>query len=121
MRGSCVSKRYRCDTVRIVNLDGELFEDCACRNALAVAPRGSKRSQCGAVRILNFAGEPSRCFRRSGIGAWSVLRILFGIDDPLVGFDGWQRWRVERPENSVWKRRPFRCLGRVAALVRGAS
>ena len=45
------------------------------------------------------------------------MRIGFGIDDPLVGFDGWQRWRVERPENSVWKRQPFRCLGRVAALV----
>ena len=28
--------------------------------------------------------RPSRCFRWLSAGAWSVLGILFGIDDPLV-------------------------------------
>ena len=34
-------------------------------------------------------------------GAWSVLRILFAIDDPPVVFGRSRRWRVERPHNSV--------------------
>ena len=36
-----------------------------------------------------------------GAGAWSFLRILFGIADPLVMLGGWRRWRVERPQNSL--------------------
>ena len=35
-----------------------------------------------------------------GAGAWSILIILFGIDDPLVSLGGWRRWHVERPQNS---------------------
>ena len=32
-------------------------------------------------------------------GAWSVLRILFGIDGPLAALVGWEHWRKEPPEN----------------------
>ena len=71
----------------------------------------SDRSRCGAVRIACVAGEPSAGFvrveslplwRRANFerelrtlslflagaraGAWSVLRILFAINDPLVVF-----------------------------------
>ena len=37
---------------------------------------------------------------RGGADAWSVLRILFGIDDFLAVLGG-RRWRVERPHTSV--------------------
>ena len=93
-------------------------------------------------------GRPSRCFWRAAAlaGTWSVLRILFVIDEPLVDFGGrrrwrvwsllrilfgigdplsvlggWRRWRVERLANSVRNRRPSRGFGQVAALARGAS
>ena len=47
-----------------------------------------------------------------GAGAWSVLRILVGIDDPLVVLGGCQRWRVEHLENSARSRRPAVLGGR---------
>ena len=106
----------------------------------------SNRSRCGAVRIACAAGEPSAGFvrveslplwRRANFerelrtlslflagartGAWSVLRILFAIDDPLVVFGPSRRWRVERPHNSVRDRRPSRGFRPLAALARGAS
>ena len=56
-----------------------------------------------------------------GAGAWSVLRILFVIDDPGVVLGGRRRWRVERLQNSVRNRRPFPGFERTAALARGAS
>ena len=36
-------------------------------------------------------------------------KILFRIDNTLAVSGAWQRWRVERPENSLWNRRssPF--------------
>ena len=37
--------------------------------------------------------------------AWSVPRILFAIDDPLVVCGARRRWRLERPRNSVRDRR----------------
>ena len=40
-----------------------------------------------------------------GAGAWSVLRILFAIDNPLVVFSRLRCWRAERPQNSVRDRR----------------
>ena len=101
-------------------------------NSLRVS-RASNRSRCGAVRVLNVNCEPSRCFWRApalargassqfcsrsttlswfsaprGAGAWSVLTILFAIDDPLVVFGPSRRWRLERPHNSVCDRRPSR-------------
>ena len=106
----------------------------------------SNRSRCGAVRILNVNCEPSRCFWRApalargascefcsrsttlswflapcGAGMWSVCGILFAIDDPLVVFGPWRRWRVERLRNSVRDRRPSRSFRPLAALARGAS
>ena len=51
-----------------------------------------------------------------GAGAWSVLRILLAIDDPLTVLGGWRRWRVERPRNNGWSSRGF---GRAAAPARG--
>ena len=91
-----------------------LCKDRACRSALAVAPCESanplrvscvsKRSRCGAVKIFNFVGEPSAGFVRvkalslcslfsvgARAGAWSVLRIWLGSEDPLAVFSGWQR------------------------------
>ena len=56
-----------------------------------------------------------------GAGAWSVLRILFAIDDPLVIFGPSRPCRVERPEISVRDRRPCRGFRPLAALSRGAS
>ena len=38
----------------------------------------------------------------SGADAWSVLRIMLGIDDLLVVL-GRRRWRMDCPENYVWK------------------
>ena len=67
------------------------------------------------LRILFGIDEPGSA------GAWSVLKIVIGINDPLAVLGAWQRWRVERPENSAWNRRPSCCFGRVAALARGAS
>ena len=58
---------------------------------------------------------------RGSVGAWSVLRILFGIGDPLAVFAAWQSWRVKRPETSACNRCPSRCFRRAAALARGAS
>ena len=49
---------------------------------------------------------------------WSVLRILFVVDYLLVIFGGWRRWRVERPRNSFWNRRPSRGFRRLAAGAR---
>ena len=48
-----------------------------------------------------------------GAGAWSVLRILFGIDILLVVLGGWRRWHSECPENSVLNGRPSRGFERV--------
>ena len=81
----------------------------------------SKRSHCGAMRIFHFVRERSAGFVRvdtlslwrrvnfqralrtlsqfsagACAGAWSVLRIRFGIDLPLAVFRGWQRCHVER-------------------------
>ena len=100
---------------------------------------GSGRERSGAVRKrTRRAGAVGRMVSRrswpipdhsmtlslfwahGSAGAWSVLKIVTGIDDPLAVCCGRQRVRVERPENSVWNRRPSRCCGRVAALARGA-
>ena len=55
-------------------------------------------------------------------GAWSVLKILLGVDDYFAVVGGWQHWCIERPENSACNQRPSRCFGRAAApLARGAS
>ena len=45
-----------------------------------------------------------------GAGAWSIFRILFGMDDP-------PRLRVERPQNSVRNRPPSCGFRRVAAFL----
>ena len=99
---------------------GSLCGDPACRSAPC----------CGAVQILGLAGKPYagivrvdalsmwrrsnlQAYRRNfslfsacgSIGAWNVLRTLFGIND-LIAFLG--RWRMERPANSVWNRQPSR-------------
>ena len=53
-------------------------------------------------------------------GAWSVLDILGANDDPRVVFGRLERWRVERPQNSV-RNRPSRCFWCLGALARAAS
>ena len=35
-------------------------------------------------------------------GAWSVLRLLFGINDPLLVFGGWRRWREFFSESTAF-------------------
>ena len=100
-----------------------------------------------ALNVFNFAGEPSAgivhaetlsLWRRASLqdrrrtlslfsacgsaDAWSVPRILFGMDDLLAVLGAWQLWPAERLANSsVWNRRLSRCFGRVATLTRGAS
>ena len=73
------------------------------------------------LRILFVIDDPLVVFGGGGAGAWSVLRILLVIDDRLVDFGGRRRCRVERPENSVRNRRPSRGFRWVAALPRGVS
>ena len=88
-----------------------LCGDRVCRSALAAA-RANFRVGRPTVSLFSACGSA---------GAWSVLRILFGIDDLLSVLGRWQRWRVERLENFAWNQRPSRCFGQVAALARGAS
>ena len=49
--------------------------------------------------------------------AWSVLRIQLGIDHPLVLFSVWERWRVEHPWNSLRQWRPSRCFRRACCCA----
>ena len=52
--------------------------------------------------------------------AWNVLVILFEMDGFLKVLGGWERWRMERPQNSAWNRRPSRCFSCVVrVLARG--
>ena len=68
-------------------------------------------------RLLGVDGRLATCEHC----LWSVLITSFGVDELLAVLGGWRRWDVERPTNSVRNRRPFRCFGWVAVLVRGAS
>ena len=55
---------------------------------------------CGARGRVQESTTLSLFLAGDDAGAWSVLKILFGIDDPRVILVGWRRWRLERPQNS---------------------
>ena len=111
------------------------MHDRACQSALAVAPCafssssakplrgscGSKCSRCSALQIFNVAGEPLRgsCVSKRSCGG--ACEFQGWPANPLTVFGLWERWRVERPENFAWNRRPSRCFGQVAALARGVT
>ena len=76
-------------------------------------PQNSLRSLQSSTLSLFLVG--------GGASAWSVLIILVGIEDPLVILGVWERWRVERPQNSFRSRQPSRGFRRVPALASGAS
>ena len=94
---------------------------------LAALARGASSKFCSRSTTLLWFSAPcgagAFCRRSTTLwwGAWSVLRILFAIDDPLVVFGPSRRCRVECPQNSVHDRRPFGSFRPVAALARGAS
>ena len=94
---------------------------------LAALARGAFSEFCSrSTTVSSFSapcGAGAFCRRSTTLwwGAWSVLRILFAIDDPLVVFGPSQRCCVERPQNSVHDRRPFGGFRPLAALARGAS
>ena len=60
---------------------------------------GSRRDAplCGDRACRNALSEAPREFSSSPAS-------------PLADFSVWERWCVERPENSVWNRRPCRCF-----------
>ena len=85
---------------------------------------------------LKLLLERAAALADGGAGAWSVLRILFviddlsvvlggwrcwrfGVDDPLAVPGAWRRWCVERPQSSFGNRRPSR--GFVERLEKSAS
>ena len=45
---------------------------------------------------FNSSSRPfqNRRFHKKGASAWSLLRILFGINDPLVVLGAWERWSI---------------------------
>ena len=66
---------------------------------LAALARGASSQFCSRSTTFSWFSAPR------GAGAWSVLTLLFAINDPLVVCGPSRRWRVERSQNSVRDRR----------------
>ena len=99
-QGSCVSKLSRCGAVRIFNAADEPSAGIVRVETLSLWRRANCQARRGTFSLFAACGSA---------GAWSVLRILFGINDLLVVFGVRERWRVESPTNSVWNRRLSCC------------
>ena len=74
------------------------------------------------ARLITALAHGAFCERPS-CEHWRVERPKNSIWNrrPSCCFFGWQRWPVERPKNSVWNRPPSRCFLRAPALARGES
>ena len=104
-----------------------LCKDRACRNALVRSHANSTshasplRGSCVSKRHISVLPCEFQTSAGRSTAAWNVQRILFGIDDHLAVSGGWERWCMERPENSLWNRRLSRGFWRRSKVTASVS